>query len=264
MPSKIKLLLLLLSVISLSSCATETLSGSIAADNTTKGWGFRKSQPCPVFTEQQKEETEKYGCFYMSGEEKTLYLTFDEGYENGYTADILDVLKEKNVPAAFFVTGPYLRAEGKLIRRMLDEGHIVGNHSINHPSLPSLGADEIEKELYGLDLMLYEGYGAHMKYLRPPRGEYSTAVLELTAEMGYTSVFWSVAYVDWETDSQKGADYALSMVLPQLHDGAVILLHAVSADNAAAMGAIIDKAREQGYIFKSLDEYKQKRQAKIQ
>lgn len=240
-----------------SACSVPASSGSIATDNTTKGWGFKKAQPRPEFTAQQIEEMETYGCYYMgSDKEKVLYLTFDEGYENGYTAQILDVLKEKNVPAAFFVTGPYLRSEGELIRRMLDEGHIVGNHSINHPSLPDLSTEEIEREIYGLDLMLFECYGTHMKYLRPPRGEYSTAVLDITSKMGYTSVFWSAAYVDWQTDNQKGADYALDSVLPQLHNGAVILLHAVSADNAAAMGDIIDRAREMGYTFKSLDEYK--------
>lgn len=251
-----RLLLCLSAAALLSSCAVPAGSGSVA-DNSLKGWGFRKMSPRPEFTAEQTAEMEEYGCMYMGSEaEKNLYLTFDEGYENGHTAEILDVLKEKSVPAAFFVTGPYLRTEGELVRRMLDEGHIVGNHSINHPSLPSLGDDEIEAELYGLDLMLYEGYGAHMKYLRPPRGEYSAAVLEKAREMGYTPVFWSVAYVDWKTDEQHGAAYALDSVASQLHSGAVILLHAVSADNAAAMGDIIDRARELGYEFKSLDEYK--------
>ncbi len=233
------------------------MSGGVALDNTTKGWGFRKMQPRPEFTAAQTAEMEAYGCFYMGSEkEKALYLTFDEGYENGYTAAILDVLKEKQVPAAFFVTGPYLREEGELIKRMLDEGHIVGNHSVNHPSLPDLSEEDIERELYDLDLMLYEGYGVHMKYLRPPRGEYSTATLDITNRMGYKNVFWSVAYVDWQTDKQQGKQHALDSVLPQLHNGAVILLHAVSSDNAAAMGELIDAAREQGYVFKSLDEYK--------
>ncbi|MCH5187935.1 MAG: polysaccharide deacetylase family protein [Oscillospiraceae bacterium] len=243
-------------ILFLSSCTLPVGSGSVLS-NETKGWGFRKMQPRPEVTAEQAAEMEKYGCYYMGSEaEKTLYLTFDEGYENGHTAQILDVLKEKQVPAAFFVTGPYLKTEGELVKRMLDEGHIVGNHSINHPSLPELSDEGIEAELYGLDLMLYEGYGVHMKYLRPPRGEYSSAVLEKTKNMGYTSVFWSVAYVDWKTDSQQGAAHAVDSVVPQLHSGAVILLHAVSADNAAAMGSIIDKARELGYEFKSLDEYK--------
>ncbi len=254
------LLLLLAALLALTACSRAektVMSDGVALDNTTKGWGFRKMQPRPEFTAEQTGEMETYGCYYMGDEnEKTLYLTFDEGYENGYTGHILDVLKEKQVPAAFFVTGPYLRTEGELIARMLDEGHIVGNHSINHPSLPDLSPQEIEEELYGLDLLLYEGYGRHMKYLRPPRGEYSTATLDITTRMGYTNVFWSVAYVDWQTDSQQGAQHALDSVLPQLHSGAVILLHAVSADNAAAMAGLIDAARAQGYVFKSLDEYK--------
>ncbi|MGN1097848.1 MAG: delta-lactam-biosynthetic de-N-acetylase [Clostridia bacterium] len=241
----------------LSACTAPASSTSVTLDNTTKGWGLKRAQPRPEFTQSQIDEMETYGCYYMGDEnEKVLYLTFDEGYENGYTGQILDVLKEKQVPAAFFVTGPYLKTEGELVRRMLDEGHIVGNHSINHPSLPDLNREEIEHELYGLDLMLYECYGVHMKYLRPPRGEYSTAVLDITSDMGYTNVFWSVAYVDWKTNEQKGKDNAVNNVISQLHNGAVILLHAVSSDNAAAMGEIIDKAMEAGYTFKSLDEYK--------
>ncbi len=236
--------------------AEETASETVTLDNTTKGWGFRRMDPRPEFTAEQTSEMETFGCYYMGEDDKSLYLTFDEGYENGYTGQILDVLKEKQVPAAFFVTGPYLKTETELVRRMVDEGHIVGNHSVNHPSLPDLSDEEIEKELYDLDLMFYERYGRHMKYLRPPRGEYSTRVLDITNKMGYTSVFWSVAYVDWKTDAQQGSRHALDSVLPQLHGGAVILLHAVSSDNAGAMAELIDTARAQGYVFKSLDEYK--------
>ncbi len=241
----------------LAACSVTAGSGSVSLDNTTKGWGFRKMSPRPEFTAEQTAEMREYGCLYMGAEgEKSLYLTFDEGYENGYTAQILDVLKEKSVPAAFFVTGPYLREQRELVGRMLAEGHIVGNHSVNHPSLPDLTAEEVERELYGLDLMLYDGYGCHMKYLRPPRGEYSAAALKKVTDMGYVPVFWSAAYVDWKTDAQQGAAHAIESIVPQLHDGAVILLHAVSSDNASAMGEIIDRAREQGYEFKSLDEYK--------
>ena len=255
-----KRFLIIVLALALTACGGNTaqvVSGGVTLDNTTKGWGLRKMQPRPEFTAEQAAEMETYGCYYMGDEQSNcLYLTFDEGYENGYTGQILDVLKEKQVPAAFFVTGPYLKTETELVQRMLDEGHIVGNHSVNHPSLPDLSIEDIEKELYDLDLMLYDGFGTHMKYLRPPRGEYSTAVLDITSKMGYTNVFWSVAYVDWQTDKQQGKAHALESVLPQLHSGAVILLHAVSADNAAAMGELIDSARAAGYTFKSLDEYK--------
>lgn len=237
--------------------AADVVSDGVALDNTTKGWGFRKMQPRPEVTAEQAAEMAAYGCYYMGDEtENCLYLTFDEGYENGYTGQILDVLKEKQVPAAFFVTGPYLRTETELVERMVNEGHIVGNHSVNHPSLPDLSEAEIERELYDLDLMYYERYGKHMKYLRPPRGEYSTRVLDITNKMGYVSVFWSAAYVDWNTDQQKGKAHALESMLPQLHSGAVILLHAVSSDNAGAMAEFIDSARAAGYTFKSLDEYR--------
>lgn len=238
------------------SPAEETVSESVTLNNTTKGWGFRRMDPRPEFTSEQTAEMENFGCYYMGADDKSLYLTFDEGYENGYTGRILDVLKEKGVPAAFFVTGPYLRTETELVQRMVDEGHIVGNHSVNHPSLPDLSDEEIEEELYDLDLMFYERYGKPMRYLRPPRGEYSTRILDITNKMGYISVFWSVAYVDWKTDAQQGKQHALDSVLPQLHGGAVILLHAVSSDNADAMAELIDAARAAGYEFKSLDEYK--------
>ena len=254
-----KRILIVILALALTACGNtaQVVSDGVVLDNTTKGWGFRKMQPRPEVTAEQAAEMEIYRCYYMGDEtENCLYLTFDEGYENGYTGQILDVLKEKQVPAAFFVTGPYLRTETELVKRMVDEGHIVGNHSVNHPSLPDLSVSEIENELYDLDMMFYELCGSHMKYLRPPRGEYSTAVLDITSKMGYTNVFWSVAYVDWQTDKQQGKNHALESVLPQLHSGAVILLHAVSSDNAAAMGELIDSARAAGYTFKSLDEYK--------
>ncbi len=258
------LLAVLCILFSACSPTAETTSGGslqneaavgASLDNATKGWGFRRMDPRPEFTAEQTAEMAAYGCYYMGAEDNSLYLTFDEGYENGYTGQILDVLKEKNVPAAFFVTGPYLKTETELVARMVNEGHIVGNHSVNHPSLPDLSVEEIEKELYDLDLMFYEKYAAHMTYLRPPRGEYSTRVLDITNKMGYTSVFWSVAYVDWKTDAQQGKQHALDSVLPQLHGGAVILLHAVSSDNAAAMAELIDCARAKGYEFRSLNEY---------
>lgn len=229
-----------------------------ATANDALGWGFRRNLPSrPELTEAQTYQMTAYDCIYMGSDtEAVLYLTFDEGYENGYTAAILDTLKEKQVPAAFFVTAPYLKTEGDLVRRMIDEGHIVGNHSVNHPSLPSLTKEELERELFGLDLMLYEGYGVHSRYLRPPRGEYSERTLSRTRDWGYCNVFWSLAYQDWDVNAQKGADYALKTVTDNLHNGAVILLHAVSRDNSEALGAIIDAARAAGYEFKSLDEYK--------
>ena len=200
---------------------------------------------------------DKYGCIYMgAAETKYLYLTFDEGYENGQTGKILDVLKEKGVKAAFFITGDYFKSEKKLIDRMVDEGHIVGNHTMNHPCVPNLkDVESVEREVLSLDRAFYARYGKHMKYFRPPEGAYSEKTLAVTKNLGYTNVFWSFAYDDWYRDKQRGADYAYNKTMENIHPGCVILLHAVSCDNANALGDIIDDARKAGYEFLSLDEY---------
>lgn len=222
-----------------------------------EGWGFRKIEgSAPQFTEKQIKNMNDFGCIYLGTEEKSIYLTFDEGYENGYTKPILDVLKKHSVPAAFFITGSYFEKNGDLVDNMVNDGHIVGNHTLNHPSLPEKTPEEIKNEVEGLNKKFFEKYGKNMKYLRPPMGEYSEKSLHITKEMGYTNVFWSFAYKDWETDNQKGKDYAFNEVKKYLHGGGVILLHAVSADNAAALEDIILYAREMGFEFKSLDEYK--------
>lgn len=226
--------------------------------NKTVGWGFRPIAGArPEFTKEQMSLMDKYGCIDIgNAEDKSIYLTFDEGYENGYTAKILDTLKKHNVPAAFFITEPYLKKNADLVDRMVKEGHIVGNHTVNHPSLPSLGDEEIERELLDLDRKFFDLYGKNMKYLRPPMGEYSERTLYISKKLGYTNVFWSFAYRDWETDNQKGANYALEQVKKGLYNGAVLLLHAVSKDNAEALESIIEEARNRGYVFKSLDEFK--------
>ena len=222
-----------------------------------QGWGFKKIEgESPQFTKEQIETMEKYNCIYLGKDEKSIYLTFDEGYENGYTAPILDVLKKHGVPAAFFITGDYFEKNEDLIKRMLDEGHIVGNHTLNHPSLPDKSAEEIQNETEGLNDKFYKKFGIKMKYVRPPMGEYSEKSLEITKNLGYANVFWSFAYKDWEVDNQKGKENTLSQIKRFLHGGAVILLHAVSKDNAEAMEEIITYARKMGFEFKSLDEYK--------
>ena len=219
------------------------------------GWGFKKNTNSePDIPDAIKAQFAKYNTFYMDQTKpKALYLTFDEGYENGYTGQILDVLKNTKTPAAFFVTGPYLKKETELVKRMLDEGHIVGNHTVNHPNLAKCSLQKAEEEISELDKLFSELYGGKMKYMRPPEGEYSEQLLALASDMGYKTIFWSFAYRDWEINNQKGADYAFSSVTPYLHDGAIILLHAVSKDNADALEKIINYAKDQGYEFKSLD-----------
>lgn len=196
-------------------------------------------------------------CLDTVSEEKTLYLTFDCGYENGYTEMILDTLKEKNVPAAFFCTLPQVEDNPDLIARMITEGHIVGNHSVKHPSFPTLTRIEMAQEIQGMDDYLRTNFGYSEPFFRFPMGEYSDCALDLVDSIGYRSVFWSVAYEDWDLDNQRGTQYAFDTVTSRLHPGAVILLHSVSPDNANALGQIIDWAREQGYVFKSLRDFPQ-------
>lgn len=182
-----------------------------------------------------------------------IYLTFDCGYENGNTSRILDVLKQKNIKAAFFCTLDNIKAEPELIARMINEGHIVGNHSATHPSFDKLSRAEMVKELEECENYLREYFGYSSKYFRFPMGNYSESALDLISSLKITSVFWSLAYADWNTENQKGAEYAFEKVTQRLHPGAVILLHSVSKDNADALGRIIDYALRKGYKFSTLD-----------
>ena len=187
--------------------------------------------------------------------EKVVYLTFDVGYDNGYTGMILDTLKEKNVPAAFFCTVDEMESDPDSIVRMINEGHIVGNHTENHPSMDELSRTEMMNEIKAFDDYIRTNYGYSSPYFRFPKGEYSDSALDLVGSLGYMSVFWSLAYADWDINNQKGAQYARDTVVSRIHPGAVILLHAVSSDNANALGDIIDTVRGMGYEFRSLDEY---------
>lgn len=233
-------------------------------DNKEYQWSFNPAKDeQPATTEPYYEELiEKFGGMYIGDtSEKELYLTFDNGYENGYTEKILDLLKEKDVPAAFFVTGHFLMQEKELIKRMVNEGHIVGNHSFHHPSLPNVSDDRLEREINTLEEAYEEVTGrTNMMYLRPPQGTFSEQSLGKTAAMGYTNVFWSLAYKDWEIDHQKGEDYAYEKIMQRIHPGAVILLHAVSSDNAEALPRVIEDLTEKGYKFKSLDDWRIKQE----
>lgn len=188
-------------------------------------------------------------------EEKVVYLTFDVGYDNGYTGIILDTLKEKNVPAAFFCTVGEMESSPESIARMINEGHIVGNHTKNHPSMDEISRTEMMQEIKAFDDYIRTNFGYSSPYFRFPKGEYSDCALDLVGSLGYTSVFWSLAYADWDVNDQKGAAYAHDTVTARIHPGAVILLHAVSSDNAYALGDIIDTVRNMGYEFRSLDDY---------
>ena len=197
------------------------------------------------------------GAAYVgSGEEKVLYLTFDAGYENGCTAQILDALKKHNAPAAFFLVGNYLEKNPDLVRRMVDEGHIVGNHTMHHPNMAGVqDRATFEKELQGLEALFTQITGKNMsKYYRPPQGIYSQSNLEMAKQMGYKTIFWSLAYVDWNNDSQPTAQQAFDKLLPRIHPGAIVLLHSTSQTNAQIMDELLTKWESLGYRFASLDE----------
>lgn len=227
-------------------------------DNTLYGWGMRvlPDHKTPEITSLAMSLIKKYdGIFTGDTSQKVVYLTFDEGYENGYTPKILDILKENNVKAAFFVTGPYIKQHGDLVKRMVEEGHIVGNHTVNHPSMPSLSDEKVKEEITKLGDMFKELTGKEMHYFRPPKGEYSERTLYLTKALGYKTVFWSLALADWQP-LPGGPEESYNTVMKRIHPGAVILLHAVSKDDTLALDRIIKDIKAQGYEFKTLDDIK--------
>ena len=189
------------------------------------------------------------GSAVTAPDKKKIILTFDEGYENGYTAPILDTLKEKNVRAVFFITGDYAKREGELVKRMIDEGQIVGNHTWRHYSMPEKSLDTCREEISLLHDYVRENFGYEMHLLRPPKGEFSEQTLELASQMGYRTCLWSFAYKDWDVNSPGDRTQSLSKLTERLHSGAVYLLHAVSKTNAEILGDFIDEARAEGYEF---------------
>lgn len=226
--------------------------------NTKQSWYFvpRDNHTQPAGNSAVK--LDKYMAYYLgNADEKKIYLTFDEGYENGYTSKILDVLKTKNVKAAFFVTKPYIDSDPELIKRMVNEGHIVGNHSVKHLSSPSLSDSQLQQEINDTAKAFKNVTGVDMpKVFRPPMGEYSERTLAVTSNMGYKTIFWSFAYKDWITTAQPGKQAAYNAVMSKYHNGAVLLLHAVSKSNTEALGDIIDSLKAKGYTFDTLNNLK--------
>ncbi len=193
----------------------------------------------------------KYDAHFMVEDSKYIYLTMDEGYENGYTPAILDTLKEKNVKVVFFVTSQFVKNNPELVQRMIDEGHTVGNHSTSHPSkgMPSLSIEAQKNDIMGLHNMVKDQFGYEMNLFRNPAGIFSEQSLAVTNSCGYKSVFWSFAYLDYDTANQPDHTASLNKLMSNLHPGAIYLLHAVSETNTAILGDFIDQARAQGYEF---------------
>lgn len=193
------------------------------------------------------------GIYVGDKDKKNIYLTFDCGYENGYTEKILDVLKEKNVNATFFLTGHYIDSAKDLVLRMKDDGHVLANHSNLHKNITTLNRGQIEEEIKGLEIKYNNLTGSSLtKFFRPPAGNFDQKSLEVVKDLGYVPLFWSVAYKDW--DHKNGLDFTVQEVCKNIHNGAIILLHAVSSDNALALSSIIDKLQDEGYIFTSTKE----------
>lgn len=223
----------------------------------TGSWGLSfQTEGQPPTGPASTKQLEYYDAAYLGNtNEKVIYLTFDSGYENGSTAKILDVLKKHNAPAAFFLVGNYIERNGDLVRRMVDEGHIVGNHTMHHFDMSKLSEKEaFAKELQDLETLFKETTGKDLpKYYRPPQGIYSQQNLQMAKDLGYKTVFWSLAYVDWRNDAQPTRDEAFTKLLPRIHNGAVVLLHSTSATNAEILDELLTKWESAGYRFASID-----------
>lgn len=233
-------------------------AGEAAVAVSTDNWGlsFPTEGQSPVGN-ATVEELAQYNAYYLGDtSQKVIYLTFDCGYENGYTASILDTLKKHNAPAAFFVVGNMIESAPDLIRRMVAEGHIVGNHTYHHPDMSSISEQSaFQKELESLEALFQETTGQTMsKYYRPPQGKYNVENLRQAKALGYKTILWSLAYVDWYVDDQPTPEQAYSKLLPRIHDGAIVLLHSTSRTNAEIMDELLTKWEEMGFSFASLDQ----------
>ncbi len=233
-------------------------AGDAAVAVSTDNWGlsFPTEGQSPVGN-ATVEELAQYNAYYLGDtSQKVIYLTFDCGYENGYTASILDTLKKHNAPAAFFVVGNMIESAPDLIRRMVAEGHIVGNHTYHHPDMSSISDQAaFQKELESLEALFQETTGQTMsKYYRPPQGKYNVENLRQAKALGYKTILWSLAYVDWYVDDQPTPEQAYSKLLPRIHDGAIVLLHSTSRTNAEILDELLTKWEEMGFSFASLDQ----------
>ena len=224
----------------------------------TGSWGlsFRQEGAPPIGT-AGADQLGRYDAAYLGDtSEKVLYLTFDAGYENGCTEKILDTLKKHNAKAAFFLVGNYIQRNADLVRRMVQEGHTVGNHTMHHPDMSKLSDfNAFSKELSDLAELYEQTVGQPLpRYYRPPQGIYSEENLKMAQQLGYKTVFWSLAYVDWNNDAQPSREQALSKLLPRTHPGAVVLLHSTSKTNSEILDELLTKWEEAGYRFGTVEE----------
>lgn len=236
----------------------DTLEKEVVQTSSSQNWGlgFSGEGQSPTGT-VSVEELKKYDAYYIGNtQEKVIYLTFDAGYENGNTPAILDALKKHNAPAAFFLVGNYINTCPDLVKRMIAEGHIVGNHTCNHPDMTKMSSDEsFQKEVCGLEKIFEEKTGQKISnYYRPPGGKYSEDNLQKAKKYGYKTIFWSLAYVDWDEKKQPTKEEAFKKLLGRIHPGAIVLLHSTSKTNGEILDELLTKWEEMGYTFRSLEE----------
>jgi peptidoglycan-N-acetylmuramic acid deacetylase len=237
-----------LSLLSFSVSATDYSS----FDTTSYGYGMGRevdNQNRPYGADNFNSDYSHLGAYAIFEPGSGVVLTFDEGYENGYTTKILDTLSEKNVKAIFFVTGDYVKSNKPLIRRMIDEGHIIGNHGMKHKSIPGLSEESLTEDIMSLHNLLKSDFNYNMVYFRPPCGEFSERSLKQVSDLGYTTLMWSFAYVDWEENNQPDPGFAFERITGASHSGEIMLLHAVSSVNADLMPSVIDSVRQKGLEF---------------
>lgn len=231
-------------------------TAAVSAEAENWGLSFPTEGHAPTGNASAEELARYNACFLGDTTEKVIYLTFDCGYENGHTNAILDALKKHNAPAAFFVVGNMVKTAPDIIRRMAAEGHIIGNHTYHHPDMSAIAdASAFKDELEQLETICLETTGSAMpKYYRPPQGKYNEDNLRLAQALGYKTVLWSLAYVDWYVDDQPTVEEAYKKLLPRIHNGAIVLLHSTSATNAAILDDLLSKWEDMGYRFASLNE----------
>lgn len=229
-------------------------------DNKLYAWWFRRNDNHEKSGCQEDFDIGQYNAYYtVPVSEKKMFITFDCGYENGLTADILDVLKEENVTAAFFVTQTFIRDNIELVKRMKEEGHLVCNHTVTHPSMPAKSIEEQREELLKCESYMKEATGYDMDlFFRPPKGEYSMRTLQLAKDLGYTTVFWSMAYLDYDVNNQPSPEHVIEHFGKYYHPGAIPLIHNVSKANHDAIKNVIKLLKKEGYSFGNLYEIKEK------
>ena len=234
--------------------ALENTQEVLSAENWGLGFGTEGTQPTGTAS---AEELKEYNAYYVGdAEEKKIYLTFDCGYENGNSSAILDALKRHNAPATFFVVGHFLESAPEMVKRMVEDGHTVGNHTYHHYDMSKISDSAVfRKEMDDVRTLFQETTGTEgAMYYRPPQGKYSEANLQMAKELGYKSFFWSLAYVDWYQDQQPTHEEAFKKLTGRIHPGAIVLLHNTSSTNAEILDELLTKWEEMGYSFGSLDQ----------